>query len=211
VQPVPKDDGRALLYEGIPYHVVHDFFQRYQLHPRNRRFTNELLSKFLKLAGERNELVRWDIGLVQPSSPDTKTADLNGRKVKTVKRSRFIERSDSQVADIVALMSDGDLGIGLPADKRSGKAETLLKNRTNLPEKRGLLLVYPIDKDSEPSERHRKGRESLDASDTVIGVALVFPDLEGGTVVEKVQAPIQESVEEELEELDVEDQALEVV
>ncbi len=40
---------------------------------------------------------------------------------------------------------------------------------------RGLLLIYPIDPNSEPEKANQKSRSSLNAVEDVIGVAFVFP------------------------------------
>ena len=63
-----------------------------------------------------------------------------------------------------------------------------------------LILLYPIAKDSAP-RAGVKGRESLDASGTLIGVAIVFPKAaKGSEDSNKIQADI--SSDETLTESD---------
>ena len=46
---------------------------------------------------------------------------------------------------------------------------------------RGLLVLYPIDKDSQPKKGARQSSSALEAADHLIGVALCFPTAKPGT------------------------------
>ena len=75
-------------------------------------------------------------------------------------------------------------------------------------QRKGLLLLYPIDPVSEPLEQNKDSRKPLNAAEDVIGVALVFPGAADDTSpvaqtyvsVDLTDAEI-ESDQEELDEL----------
>jgi len=61
-----------------------------------------------------------------------------------------------------------------------------------------LLLLYPIDRRSEPLASSSR-RASLDASADVLGLGVVFPEARVRTPISYVSAPIDESLNENLE------------
>src|SRR5690606_37028624 len=84
-----------------------------------------------------------------------------------------------------------------------------IKNRTDAdlqsmrPPSRGLILLYPVNKDSRP--QNREGREPLDAVEHVIGVGLVFPDAtRQDTTVRYKSVALPLGDVDEMEELDAE-------
>lgn len=77
-------------------------------------------------------------------------------------------------ADIKTLMSRRDAAVDLIGDTATLPEEAIMdERRVQLPDT-GLLVLYPIDKVSEPSPSKNR-RVPLDAAEHVIGVGLVFP------------------------------------
>ena len=67
---------------------------------------------------------------------------------------------------------------------------------------RGLLVLYPIDKDSQP-KTGASNRQALEAVDHLIGVALCFPTAKSGTEpVSTIQVALSEPSEHESDEID---------
>jgi hypothetical protein len=96
-----------------------------------------------------------------------------------------VESPDTDFADIKTLMSRPDAAVDLTGDTtkltESGIKE---KRRAQLPDT-GLLVLYPIDKTSQPSP-DKELRAPLNAEEHVIGVGLVFPEpQQGDSTVEK--------------------------
>ncbi len=99
-------------------------------------------------------------------------------RVGTVVRSKLKETGGSK-ADIKTLMSKEHIVIDMdiaPSKARS-RSESDLKAMRDAPDyaDRGLLLLYPIARDSEPDPANLDTREPLDAPGHVVGMALVFP------------------------------------
>jgi hypothetical protein len=96
-----------------------------------------------------------------------------------VNRARFLRERNPQVIDIKALMSETDVAIDVPknaSDLRGKNREALRELREAAAPDRGLLLLYPIAKNSQP-RKESKERAPLGAVQHVIGIALAFPDV----------------------------------
>ena len=84
-------------------------------------------------------------------------------------------------------MAEPDVGADLAfsrADLTRMKAEGIKAKRRE----EGLLLIYPIDKDSEPKELNSKERTKLGAVDHLIGLGIVFPKSKRDTPQEYLTA-----------------------
>src|SRR5690606_33911580 len=140
--------GSRWLYRNVPYALVYDFLTNYQSVQED--FRNELLLNYLRKEHEAGGLQNWNVGIVG-SKREKDTIDLGlGFPVHLVNRSRF---KTIQPANIKALTTRADRIIDLDWN---GDLSTLENN--NITELRnsqhpgtGLLLIYPINKDSEPS------------------------------------------------------------
>src|SRR5262249_48192736 len=104
---------------------------------------------------------------------------------------------------------DRVVDLELSREQRSGNDEALQALR---PPGKGLLLIYPVSKDSEPL-RGESRRIPLDALEDVIGVGMVFPGVppsRGWSEVDYVAIDItaagEPEHEEELEEEDAKEE-----
>jgi hypothetical protein len=85
-----------------------------------------------------------------------------------------VASSDASTANIGTLMSKPDRVADLmPSAAAAGCTDLELEDHRNS-SGRGLLLLYPIDRASEPKPS-AKARENLDAVEDLIGVAFSFP------------------------------------
>jgi hypothetical protein len=115
----------------------------------------------------------------EPVRPQSVIAFDDRIRVGTVNRSKLKDSGGSK-ANIKTLMSKEDRVVDLDitaAAARLRKEADLIAMRDADPEhcRRGLLLLYPIDKMSQPDETNKDTRVALDAPAHVIGLAMVFP------------------------------------
>ena len=113
---------------------------------------------------------------------DARSIDLGlDEDVRLITRSKLKRSSSPGTANIGTLMSKPDrvADLQLGADVSLLKDAELLEHRTN--SGRGLLLLYPIDKDSQPKKSSTGHRVSLDAVDDLIGLAYSFPRAAAGS------------------------------
>jgi hypothetical protein len=109
--------------------------------------------------------------------------------VGCINRARIKVVGGATYADIKALMSQIDRVIDLdvtPDDLRELNLGEIARLR-NVPERggkgddTGLLLLYPVSKDSRPVRGSAATREELRAVEHVLGVGIVFPESQSHT------------------------------
>lgn len=203
------EDGRYV-FRDVSYDDVIDFLQNYQFHPKSQECNSRLLIGYIeKRANNAGSLRRWNIAIVgNPVTSDEENFEFApGISVGRITRARLIT-PESDYADIKTLMSRRDAAIDLAGEtSKLQEKEITDERRGQLPDT-GLLVLYPIDKVSQPSPA-KKTRTALGAADHVIGVGLVFPLPEGedSAVVDYVSADLSgiEIEEEDFSAVEAED------
>jgi hypothetical protein len=160
----PERKGGKLLFRNADSEAVLRFFQEFEFHPENQRLRSDLLVQYVRDQLARGHLGDWSVGVVGKEPPDAGTIDLGiGEQVPLIRRSRLDDDSRSY-AYLGAIMSPGDQYLDLVENEQRQESQA-------------LLLIYPIDRVSEPRPGASK-RVRLDAVDDVIGVAVVFPSID---------------------------------
>ncbi|WP_063795271.1 Z1 domain-containing protein [Streptomyces silaceus] len=171
------EDGRHVLH-GVPHTDVLDFLARYRFHERSQECDTKLISSYIRRRVQQGSLQRWNIAVIgnragDPTANFTFAPDVT---VGRITRARLHSPTgETDFADIKTLMSRADAAVDLtdvPHDL--AEDEIMRERREQLPDT-GLLVLYPIDKDSRPSELRKDTREPLGAEEHVIGVGLIFP------------------------------------
>jgi hypothetical protein len=206
-------EGRYI-FRDIPYDLVVDFLTGYQFHEKSPENDADLIIEYIKKrVHTAGSLGRWNIAIVgNPiGAEEQNLLFAPGVAVGRIVRARLAgghPSPDPDFADIKTLMSRRDAAVDLSGDtaKLQEKAITA-ERRRQLPDS-GLLVLYPIDKISEPIPS-KKLREALNAEEHVIGVGLVFPKPAGEdtTVAKYISADLSgvEIEEEDYSLVDGED------
>ncbi|WP_156687391.1 Z1 domain-containing protein [Mycobacterium sp. Marseille-P9652] len=196
-----RKTGRIIV-KGVPGERVLEFLKTYKMHPKAVRLRADLLTRYIRKQMEQGSLMAWNLVLIEnPRRSEVVGLDLGvGRAIRTVERSRLERYSD--YANIKALVSTidriSDTGVAvkeLPSDVDPNDDYDLRKYREDIMGGIGLLVVYPIDRDSKMREitsdkEPRDPRTDLNAVDHVIGLGIFFPDAVGEPVVEYKSAKI---------------------
>lgn len=175
------------LFTAVPSDDVIAFLGSYSFHERSSDGGRKQLISYIEKRMKGGALNRWSVGVIGNSQSTSKTASCDlgsGIEVKMVKRSRLGQQSEQTfdgVADIKTLTSRRDETVDLNVDGSAplSRSAILELRREQRPDE-GLLLIYPIEPESDTG---REGRKPLGAptDDVVIGVALVFPEPRPGT------------------------------
>jgi hypothetical protein len=123
-----------------------------------------------------------------------------------VNRARFLRERNPGVVDIKALMSEIDVAADVPraaTELRKQDRDALRNLRDGAAPDKGLLLIYPIDKDSRPRNESIE-RAPLGAVQHVIGIALAFPDVPQGDLT-PVDYMTVELPDVDIEQVDIDD------
>lgn len=171
-----SDEGRYLIRD-VPSELVIDFLREYQFHENSQECDSDLMINYIDKRNRKAHTLRhWNIAIIgTPGKDEDGRFDFApGVSVGRIKRSR-LKTSTADIADIKTLISRRDMAadlVDVAPDLNEKQIDA--ERRRQFPDT-GLLVLYPIDKVSAPSEAREETRLPLDAPEHAIGVALVFP------------------------------------
>ena len=191
-------EGQRKLWRGVPRSSIRRFFESYSVHPVHADLSTGLLLPFLEQDDGR--LDSWNVGIVQAARGRRCSEPLGtAGTVRAVTRAKLAD--SPSVADIKALMSKRDLLFDCIGDApRDGGWGELKAARIEAVGHVPLLLLYPIDRVSEP-RRQTGVRIPLDAAFDVLGLGIVFPGstTEGADFVSVELRPLSADEIDEIE------------
>ncbi|WP_051414523.1 Z1 domain-containing protein [Pseudoxanthomonas suwonensis] len=148
------------------------FLGEYSVHSDNSGLDGALLAQYLRQATD-GSLDRWNVVVVTTADGSESGVPLGGVPVRCVNRSAM--RGGSDDVSIKALMSKRDLLLDLdpvPSIDNDASWEDVKKLRGS---SGPLLLLYPIDRNSQPHAPASSDREKLDAVHDVLGIGVFLP------------------------------------
>ena len=180
--PEVRDVGP--LFRDVPVGDVIRFLEAYEVHERSDQFRRDALIDYIRAENGKKGLLKWNVAVQGQRRNVLGDIDVGlGRRANLIRRSRLRGiGADDGYANIGALMSEPDVALDIPGGAPGGRVGRLdlLKERSRLLPDHGLVILYPISRESKPDAR-RKEREPLAAVDEVVGLALVFPETKRGS------------------------------
>jgi hypothetical protein len=199
--------------------LILGFLDSYRFHANSRDLNSQLITDYVRGRRQDGELTHFKIAVMGRAAHSDYLGDVNiglSENVGCINRARLNAVGGATYADIKALMSQSDRVVDLNISPQQ-LAEVVTNGQVarlrNLPahggsgDGTGLLVLYPVSKDSKPVRGTAKTRVPLDAAEHVLGVGLVFPETESRTaVVDYVTANV-DSLSSEVENPDDADEA----
>jgi len=186
-------NGHEVFYDVQVSHIL-QYFEHYQFHEGSNPLNARLLRGYIRDQNSYGALRTWNVavrGLRAKAASERAQITLGPLTVPLLERAR--RKEPTEHANIGVLMSRGDIAIDLPVDEFAASSEPQLisKRRQLLPET-GLLVIYPISKDSQPGRTSGSSgdRVPLDAAENLIGLGLVFPDAHPGSRSEQTYVTV---------------------
>jgi hypothetical protein len=214
-------DGISIL-EGIDSQHIVSFLSMYHFHENSRDLDSALISRYILDRRDEGELLRFNVAIMGRSSKSDYLGDIDlgtGKQTGCINRARLLQIGTNTYADIKALMSRHDrvIDIALPDGLLTAETKPAdLARYRSAPARggygdgSGLLLLYPVSKDSRPVRGTAKTREPLDAVEHVVGVGFVFPESRSARAnVEYVTADVAAMPNVEVEVPDEGDEPIE--
>jgi hypothetical protein len=177
----------------IDSQLILAFLEAYRFHENSRDLNSQLIADYVRRRRGDGELMHFKIAVMGRAAESDYLGKVElglAEQVGCINRARLQAVGGATYADIKALMSQSDRVIDLNIDA-SQLAEVTTRGDVarirNLPARRGLgdetglLLLYPVSKDSRPVRGSTKTREPLEAVEHVLGVGLVFPETQSRT------------------------------
>ncbi|MEZ0065985.1 hypothetical protein ABIA32_001994 [Streptacidiphilus sp. MAP12-20] len=168
-------EGR-FVFRDVPHNLVIDFLSNYRFHENSPENDANLIIKYIrKQVSGVGSLRRWNVAIVGNPKGDPFTF-ARGVSVGRNNRARLhLPNPTPDFADIKTLMSRRDAAVDLSGDTAKLTEKGIMDERRQQFPDTGLLVLYPIDRVSEPSPSKRL-RAPLNAEEHVIGLGLVFPE-----------------------------------
>lgn len=191
------------LYEGVPTRLIVQFLRNYSVQSSHKELSAGFLLGFIETMGEA--MKTWNVGVVEPNRGGPSQLGLGPiGQVKLSTRTRLQHPVD--FADIKALMSRTDV---LFDCREKIDPRTIGTDWTDLKRARAaaigdipLLLLYPIDRNSQPA-RDGGQRVPLGAIGDLIGIGIVFPGSADGAG-RYVSVQLEPASADELDEMEAE-------
>ncbi|MFJ4891995.1 Z1 domain-containing protein [Streptomyces sp. NPDC088788] len=162
------------VFRDIPHDAITDFLASYQFHEKSPENDAALITDYIRKRVAAGSLRRWNVAIVGNPRGEDFTFAPHVSVGRNVRARLDLSHPTPDFADIKTLMSRRDAAVDLAGDVAGLAEEAIMAaRRTQLPDT-GLLVLYPIDKVSEPSPSKIR-RAALNAEEHVIGVGLVFP------------------------------------
>jgi hypothetical protein len=172
-----EQDSRVVFHDVLVAHV-RQFVGNYLFHSSSE-LTSSLLNRYIDGQAAAGALTSWNV-VVMGRRPPSPTIDLGHSKPSPLITRSKLKRSEPMTANIGTLMSKPDRVADLmPAANVRGKSDIQLQEARN-ESGRGLLLLYPIDMQSQPKAGVGY-RLPLEAAGHLIGVAFSFPQADPST------------------------------
>ena len=181
-------EKKGPVWSNVPAEKIINFLDKFIIDETHSDFDMPLAVEYIKKLNSKGELINWTITICGKESLDPKLKEvdwgLKDIKINQINRSR--DKSQNTLRNIT---SPGDEAIDLSSEEEKKVEELLAKNysknkaiRIARSPTRGLILLYPISKYSEPDnkkEKNKKGPLYGDPDDScarnLIGLAISFP------------------------------------
>jgi hypothetical protein len=201
-----EESGPHRFLRGVAVEEVLSFLDSYDCHDDHTEMRRELLRKYIEKQKGRGRLGKWTVAAVTLTNSNKAKAPLGGIDLVPVSRSMLQPRGDG--ADVGTITTQDNFSFDLPAEKRERPAPgTPRIQHTRPADVEPLLLLIPIDKDSEPKKAPvsaaadggpaKPTRKRLDAARHVLGIALAFPNVRAADRLAEnyiqVQLPVSET------------------
>lgn len=176
-----------MVYKGVHVGAILRFLDSYDILEGQPELDKGMLEKYImNRNGEVDpSLIRWNVAI---SSGSLEKATFGTHEINFVNRAPLADDNPT-IADIGTLMTPRDLIIDLSDDiKREAKFRQeergpfkehemkLLRMKSNEAADRGLIVLYPIDRYSKPTQtRARNLRRDMEAMHHILGLGIVFP------------------------------------
>jgi hypothetical protein len=183
-------------FKNLDATIVLDFLEVYQVHNDARTINPNTIRSYVLKQIEQDTLKSWNVVFIERKDGTPSNMSLGLDKPLRLLRRRKLMTNDDGTANLKAITSRWDRVADLKYSK-AGIAETFTKgNEDKVSDhilksvrhnqglnKTGLLVIYPINKDSDTAptmnvgdDLERQIRTPLHAKDHLIGISIMFPE-----------------------------------
>lgn len=195
----PKYHNNAWLYKNCNVQKILDYINSYSFNEHNNTCKKDILETYIQKALTKGHLQNWNV-VVKTLKEGNEEINLDSRiKIYPVNRARLNDGLDINIAHFKDFRDARDLMIDIDTETwkntRNTAKEKQIRLRKEYYEKSGeetpgMLLIYPINKNSIP--KFTNGRQTeLNAKQNLIGLIFVFPQIEDKDLFQYMSIPLE--------------------
>lgn len=183
-RPFELDKNGSVLFKNVDAKHILSFLSDYNILPEQGDLTAEMVTRYIRerISAEMPQMAEWNV--IVRSGESNRMVQVGDIQIRAVNRAPLQVKDEppSPIADLGTLMVPQDLIMDIPGVSstvaREMKESGMKNYRFNHPDvkDKGLLVLYPIDRDSSPQNSRSSGtRGDLNAPFDILGLGLVFP------------------------------------
>lgn len=195
----PKYHNNAWLYKNCNVQKILDYINSYSFNEHNNTCKKDILETYIQKALTKGHLQNWNV-VVKTLQEGNEEINLDSRiKIYPVNRARLNDGLDINIAHFKDFRDARDLMIDIDTETWKNTRNTAKEKQISLrkeyyeksgEEIPGMLLIYPINKNSIP--KFTNGRQTeLNAKQNLIGLIFVFPQIEDKDLFQYMSIPLE--------------------
>lgn len=194
----PEYHNNAWLYKNCNVQKILDFMSSYTFNEKNNTCKQDILETYIQKALAKGHLQNWNV-VVKTLQEGNEDISLDSRiKIYPVNRARLNDGLNNNIAHFKDFRDARDLMIDIDSetwkDTKNAAKEKQIRLRKEYydslgMETPGMLIIYPIKKDSVPKFQGGLQTE-LQAKQNLIGLIFVFPQIEDKDLFQYMSIPL---------------------
>jgi hypothetical protein len=169
--------SQHLLARGVDKAEVIKFLEEYAFHPKNQKLDATILKKYIAGQNDQGRCITWNLAIKTRNDDDKSGFKLAGLAINRLQLPRSKNYGEEPFAYVQNLSTREDIFADAEdplAMEEQSKTSSRQEVRGNYEDGVGLIVLYPIHKDSLPGP-NSKTRLKMDAAADPIGIAIYFP------------------------------------
>ena len=169
--------SQHLLTRGVDKSEVIKFLEEYVFHPKNQKLDATILKKYIAGQNAQGRCITWNLAIKTRNDDDKSGFKLAGLAINRLQLPRSKNYGEEPFAYVQNLSTREDIFADAEdplAMEEQSKTSSRQEVRGGYENGVGLIVLYPIHKDSLPGP-NSKTRAKMDAAADPIGIAIYFP------------------------------------
>jgi len=169
--------SQHLLTSGVDKSEIIKFLEEYAFHPKNQKLDATILKKYIAGQNAQGRCMTWNLAIKTRNEDDQSGFTLGGLRVNRLLLPRSKNYGEEPFAYVQNLstrediFADADNPVAMEEQSKSSSRQEVRGTYENGV---GLIVLYPIHKDSLPGP-NSKTRAKMDAAADPVGIAIYFP------------------------------------
>jgi hypothetical protein len=168
--------SQYFLARNIDCDAILTFLSSYSLHPKNQKLDTSIVQKYIKGQNNKKRCLKWNIAIKTRNDDDGSGYTLGGLRINRLQLPRSFKYPNDSFAYVQNLSTREDHFADAPDPAKVEQAAEHKSRQTlrlTFENGVGLVVLYPINKDSRKGES--KTRLDMEAESDPIGIAIYFP------------------------------------